>query len=141
MQQVHMGKALKNDMWISQEETPDPDVLPEVPGYHILIRPISVKEKTKGGILIPDSTREDMSYLTTVGRVLAVGNLAYKDLDKFPNGKWCDVGDYVCYGKHAGQKLYYKATRLILLFDDQIILKVEDPKDLDPTYNLTRGSN
>ena len=43
-----MGKALKNDMWISQEETPDPDVLPEVPGYHILIRPISVKEKTKG---------------------------------------------------------------------------------------------
>lgn len=141
MQQVHMGKALKNDMWISQEETPDPDVLPEVPGYHILIRPISVKEKTKGGILIPDSTREDMSYLTTVGRVLAVGNLAYKDLDKFPNGKWCDVGDYVCYGKHAGQKLYYKATRLILLFDDQIILKVEDPKDLDPTFNLTRGSN
>jgi|TARA_R110002020_G_scaffold91949_1_gene223055 co-chaperonin GroES (HSP10) len=141
MQQVHMGKALKNDMWISQEETPDPDVLPEVPGYHILIRPISVKEKTKGGILIPDSTREDMSYLTTVGRVLAVGNLAYKDLDKFPNGKWCDVGDYVCYGKHAGQKLYYKATRLILLFDDQVILKVEDPKDLDPTFNLTRGSN
>ena len=136
-----MGKDLKNDMWISQEETPDPDVLPEVPGYHILIRPISVKEKTKGGILIPDSTREDMSYLTTVGRVLAVGNLAYKDLDKFPNGKWCDVGDYVCYGKHAGQKLYYKATRLILLFDDQIILKVEDPKDLDPTFNLTRGSN
>ena len=141
MQQVHMGKALKNDMWISQEETPDPDVLPEVPGYHILIRPISVKEKTKGGILIPDSTREDMSYLTTVGRVLAVGNLAYKDLDKFPNGKWCDVGDYVCYGKHDGQKLYYKATRLIILFDDQIILKVEDPKDLDPTFNLTRGSN
>ena len=141
MQQVHIGKALKNYMWISQEETPDPDVLPEVPGYHILIRPISVKEKTKGGILIPDSTREDMSYLTTVGRVLAVGNLAYKDLDKFPNGKWCDVGDYVCYGKHAGQKLYYKATRLILLFDDQIILKVEDPKDLDPTFNLTRGSN
>jgi len=141
MQQVHMGKALKNDMWISQEETPDPDVLPEVPGYHILIRPISVKEKTKGGILIPDSTREDMSYLTTVGRVLAIGNLAYKDLDKFPNGKWCDVGDYVCYGKHAGQKLYYKATRLILLFDDQVILKVEDPKDLDPTFNLTRGSN
>ena len=141
MQQVHMGKALKNDMWISQEETPDPDVLPEVPGYHILIRPISVKEKTKGGILIPDSTREDMSYLTTVGKVLAVGNLAYKDIDKFPNGKWCDVGDYVCYGKHAGQKLYYKATRLILLFDDQVILKVEDPKDLDPTFNLTRGSN
>ena len=141
MQQVHMGKSLKNDQQISNEESPDPSVLPEIPGYHILIRPISVKEKTKGGILIPDSTREDMSYLTIVGKVLAVGNLAYKDIDKFPTGKWCDVGDYVCYGKHSGQKLYYKSTRLILLFDDQIMLKVEDPKDLDPTFNLTRGSN
>ena len=141
MQQVHMGKALKNDMWISQEEAPDPDVLPELPGYHILIRPVSIKEKTKGGILIPDSTREDMAYLTTVGKVLAIGNLAYKDIDKFPNGQWCNVGDYVCYGNHSGQKLYYKSTRLLLLFDDQVILKVEDPKDLDPTFNLTRGSN
>jgi len=27
------------------------------------------------------------------------------------------------------------------LFDDQIIMRVEDAKDLDPTFNLGRGSN
>jgi len=28
-----------------------------------------------------------------------------------------------------------------LLFDDQITMKVEDPKDLDPTFNLGVESN
>ena len=137
MQQVEMGKAIKNDSWISDpEETKDPEVLPELPGFHILVRPVSVKSKTKGGIFIPDSIKDDMSYLTTVGKVLALGDLAYMDKDKFPGGAWCAVGDHVCYGKHSGTKLFYKGVRLILLFDDQINMKVEDPKDLDPTFNL-----
>ncbi len=138
MQQVEMGNAIKNDSWITDpEEIQDPEVLPDIPGFHVLVRPVSVKNQTKGGILIPDSTRDDMAYLTTVGKVLSLGNLAYLDKDKFPAGAWCNVGDYVCYGKHSGTKLLYKGVRLILLFDDQITMKVEDPKDLDPTFNLS----
>tara|TARA_Y100000289_G_scaffold59359_1_gene65371 strand:- start:57 stop:485 length:429 start_codon:yes stop_codon:yes gene_type:complete len=141
MRQVAMGGAVKNDLWITDvEEAPDPSPLPELPGYHVLVRPISVKSQTKGGIFIPDSTKEDMSYLTTVGKVIALGDLAYVEKDKFPNGPWCEVGDYVCYGKHTGTKMFYKGVRLILLFDDQIVMRVEDPKDLDPTFNLTKGS-
>lgn len=141
MQQVQMGKSVKNDLWITDpEEIEDPEVLPELPGFHVLIRPVSVKSQTKGGILLPDSTKEDMSYLTTVGKVIVLGDLAYMDKDKFPSGAWCNVGDYVCYGKHTGTKLFYKGVRFILLFDDQITMKVEDPKDLDPTFNLTKGS-
>ena len=141
MQQVQMGKAIKNDSWISDPtEVEDPEVLPELPGFHVLVRPVSVKSQTKGGIFIPDSIKDDMSYLTTVGKVLALGKLAYLDRDKFPAGAWCNVGDYICYGKHAGTKLFYKGVRLILLFDDQITMKVEDPKDLDPTFNLGKGS-
>ena len=133
-----MGKAVKNDQWISNEEDiPDPDVLPSLPGYNILIRPVSIKNVTKGGIFIPDSTRDDMAYLTTVGRVIAVGEVAYQDESKFPNGAWCKVGDYVCYGKHTGTKLFYKGIKLLVLFDDQIMMKVENPKDLDPTFNLS----
>lgn len=133
-----MGKAVKNDQWISNEgDIPDPDVLPSLPGYNILIRPVSIKNVTKGGIFIPDSTRDDMAYLTTVGRVIAVGEVAYQDEIKFPNGAWCEVGDYVCYGKHTGTKLFYKGIKLLVLFDDQIMMKVENPKDLDPTFNLS----
>jgi co-chaperonin GroES (HSP10) len=138
MQQAHLGKSIKNDMWITnEEEEATPDILPELPGFHVLVRPVSVKEKTKGGILIPNSTKEDMSYLTTVGKVIKIGNLAYNDTDKFPKGPWCKEGDYICYAKHAGQKIQYKEVKMILLYDDQVIMKVEDPKYLDPTFNLS----
>ena len=41
-----MGRSIKNDMWITKEEVPNPDVLPELPGYHILVRPVSIKSET-----------------------------------------------------------------------------------------------
>ena len=106
MRTIKMERAVNNNEWIENEEKADPEVLPSLPGYHILVRPVSVKNKTKGGLLLPDSVKDDVAYLTTVGKVLSIGDLAYKDEDKFPNGKWCDVGDYVCYARHAGQKLY-----------------------------------
>lgn len=130
------SSALKNDEWITDEDIADPNPLPEIPGYHILVRPVSVKSATKGGILLPDSTKSDMAYLTTVGRVLKVGDLAYKD-EKFANGPWCKEGDFVCYGKHTGSKFFYKGINLLLLFDDDIKMVVEDAKDLDPTFNLS----
>ena len=138
MRSVAMEKAIKNDQWISNEEDlPDPKDLPHLPGYNLLIRPVSVKGVTKGGLLLPDSTQDDMAYLTTVGRILALGELAYLDKNKFPKGPWCKVGDYVCYGKHTGTKLLYKGIKLLVLFDDQIMMKVNNSKDLDPTFNLS----
>ena len=137
MRTIKMERAVNNNEWIENEDKPDPEVLPHLPGYHILVRPVSVKSKTKGGLLLPDSVKDDVAYLTTVGKVLSIGDLAYKDKDKFPNGKWCDVGDYVCYARHAGQKLYYKGVRLLLLFDDQVMMKVDEPTNLDMTYNLS----
>nr|ASN63265.1 co-chaperonin GroES [uncultured virus] len=137
MQAVAMDKAMLNDQWISADEAPDPTVLPRIPGYHILVRPVSVKKQTKGGILLPDSTVNDISILTTVGKVLAIGDTAYEDDRKFPKGPWCSVGDYVCYGKHTGQKFFYKGVRMLLMFDDQISMVINDPKELDPTFNLS----
>ncbi len=138
MQTVAMEKAIKNDMWVSNEDVPLPKVLPELPGFNILVRPVSIKSQTKGGIFIPDSTKDDMAYLTTVGEVVVLGDVAYQDKEKFPKGPWCTVGDYVCYGKHSGQKIQYKGLKFILLYDDQVIMKVENPKTLDPTFNLSK---
>jgi co-chaperonin GroES (HSP10) len=138
MQQPSMGKSIPNSDWISDEgiELKKED-LPELPGYHVLVQPVSIKQKTKGGIILPDSTKDDIAYLTTVGKVVALGDLAYDDKEKFPLGPWCQEGDYVAYGKLIGQKLQYKGVKLLLLFDDQIIMRVDKPSDLDPTFNLS----
>jgi co-chaperonin GroES (HSP10) len=140
MQAVKLDKAFDNGEWISDEEEVkalDGKELPDLPGYHVLVRPVSIRQKTKGGIFLPDKTKDDIAYLTTIGKVLKLGKLAYNEKDKYPFGAWCKENDYVCYGKHSGQKFVYKGVRLLLLFDDQIIMRVENPKDLDPTYNLS----
>ena len=138
MRQPALAKAIKNDQWIDAiDEDKDPEILQRIPGFHILVKPCSVKNKTKGGIFIPDSTQDDIAYLTTVGRVVVMGDISYADKSKFPHGPWCEVGDYVCYGKHSGSKLFYQGQRFILLFDDQILMTVDSPKHLDPTYNLS----
>ena len=104
MRHVDLSNAIKNDEWIDAVDGEvSLDELPEIPGYHVLVRPFSVKEKTKSGIFIPDSIKDDIAYLTTVGQVIVVGDLAYEDKTKFPKGPWCTVGDHVCYGKHTGQ--------------------------------------
>ena len=90
-----------NDDWLSESTIPDPEPLPKIPGYRLLIRPVPIRAKTKGGIILPDKAKDDMKYLSTVGRVLSVGDLAYEDKDKFQKGPWCKPGDYVCYGKHT----------------------------------------
>ena len=134
--QPNMSKSVSNDQWITTNEVPDPDVLPEIPGYHILLRPLSVRSETKGGIIMPDQLKDDIQYLTTVGRVVKVGELAYKDKQKFSEGSWCSEGDFVCYGKHTGQKFLYKGIRYLLIYDDQVIMKITDPSEVDPMYSL-----
>lgn len=134
---VAMDKAIDNGNWIVDDEVADPKKLPYIPGYHVLVRPVSVRKKTKGGIILTDRYVDDVSYLTTVGRVLKVGDIAYMDQNKFPNGAWCKEGDFVTYGKHAGQKMMYQGVKLILLYDDQVIMRIDNPGDLDTSYNLT----
>ena len=138
MRQPALANAIKNDEWIDAIDG-DVELIepPHLPGFHILVRPFSVKEKTKSGIFIPDSLKDDIAYLTTVGKVVVVGDLAYQDEHKFPKGPWCEEGDFVCYGKHSGQKLFYQGQRFILLFDDQILMRVDSPTHLDPTFNLS----
>ena len=130
MQQPSMGRATKNSEWITDDTVQDPEVLPQIPGFHILVRPISIKEKTKGGLLLPDSVRDDIAYLTTVGKVLVIGDDAYMDEGKFPNGPWCKQGDWVVFGRYAGSRLKIEGGAVRLLNDDEILGTVETPEDV-----------
>ena len=90
MQAVQLEKSINNSDWTNPDSSLiDVNDLPDIPGYHILVQPVFVKEKTKGGIIIPEKLKDDIAYLTTVGRVLKLGDLAYKDKEKFPLGEWC----------------------------------------------------
>lgn len=126
--------AIRNDSWISEEEVPDPAPLPRIPGVGILVRPVPVRRKSAGGIIIPESIRSDMEYLSTVGRVLSLGELAFKDEDLYRNGPWVKPGDYVVYTKYAGSKVFWKGVKLLIVKAAAIELVVDKPEWLDSGF-------
>ena len=68
-------------------------------GARVLVQLRAVKEKmSSAGILLPEETKEAEKWNTQVGKVLAVGPIAFKKRDSnedWPEGAWCSVGDYV----------------------------------------------
>jgi co-chaperonin GroES (HSP10) len=128
--------------WITDNEVPDPENLPELASYMVLVRPIKVENKV-GSIELPDTFRDDVQFLTNVGRVVKLGPTAFIDPDakgSNPYGKFAykfaDVDDYVVWGKHSGVKIKIRGISYVLLNDDQLLMKVEDPKDINPMDSL-----
>ena len=72
------------------------DQLPEPVGYRLLVLPFTPREKTKGGILFSQEQLDKARISTTCGYVLELGDLAYKDKDKY-NEPWCKKGDWVIF--------------------------------------------
>lgn len=129
-----LDAAISNDLWMTDDVIPDPSPLPRVPGVGILVRPVPVRRKSAGGILIPESVRSERDYLNTVGRVLSLGELAFKDEEIYRNGPWVKPGDYVVYTKYAGSKLWWKGVKLLVVKAASIELVVDKPEYLDSNF-------
>jgi chaperonin GroES len=70
--------------------------------YKVLVLPVKVEEKTKGGIILVDETKDRDKFAMTKGTLVAVGTIAFTDPD------WLDcpkVGDSVMYNRYAGGSL------------------------------------
>jgi co-chaperonin GroES (HSP10) len=101
----------------------------------MMVRPVTVAQKTKGGIIMPDTVLDDVHRATTVGRVLAMGNLCYKH-PQFQGDVWCKVGDFVSYGKFDGIHYLFKGVKVMLIQDKDVRMVLENPQDIDPNFNL-----
>ena len=104
--------------------------LPDPVGYRLLIRPFAGEKKTKGGILLADTTIETIQATTVIGLVIKMGNLCYRDKEKFPLGPWCKEGQFVMYGRYAGSRFKNKWGEHRILNDDEIIGVIKDPEDI-----------
>ena len=106
------------------------DRLPQPVGYRLLVIPYYMKSKTKGGVYIPDATRDRESFTTVAAYVIRLGPDAYKDPDKFPSGPWCSEKSWVLMGKYAGNRFKVEGLEVRIINDDNIIATILDPKDI-----------
>jgi chaperonin GroES len=72
--------------------------------YKVLIAPKEISEKTKGGIIIPDATKERDQYAQMEGQLVAVSPLAFTYANE---AEWGAAdkpkpGNRVLFAKYAG---------------------------------------
>ena len=123
-------EANKNEDDPSKIDAAVIDRLPQPTGYRLLVIPYYPKEKPKGGVYIPDATRDRESFATVVAYVVKMGPDAYKDDDKFPTGAYCSEKEWVLMGRYAGNRFKVEGLELRLINDDNIIAKILDPTDI-----------
>ena len=106
--------------------------VPNPTGWRVLVMPYKGREKTVGGVYVPDETRDRESIATVVAYVIKVGPLAYKDPDKFGAEcePWCKEGDWVCIGRYAGSRFKLDGGEVRIINDDEVIATILDPEDI-----------
>jgi len=82
----------------------------------VVVKPAPAEEKTKGGIIIPDTAKEKPQR----GEIVAVGP------GKDGNLMTVQVGDIVLYGKYAGQELNYNGEDYLIMREDDILVILEN---------------
>ena len=81
----------------------------------IMVKVLEAKEKTKGGIVLPDTAKEKPQR----GTVVAVGPGKYENGTKIEMN--VKAGDKVLYGKYAGTELVLDGTEYMIMRESDIL--------------------
>src|SRR6188508_3223946 len=86
----------------------------------VIVRRVQEEEKTKGGIIIPDSAKEK----PIEGEVIAVGNGKIADDGKLVA---LDVkkGDRILFGKYAGTEIKIDGIEHLILREEEVLGVIE----------------
>ena len=122
--------GVKKSKTVTKESTK----LPQPTGWRILVLPFKMSEKTKGGIIMGQDTIEKQQVASQCGNVLAMGPDCYHDKDRFKDGPWCKVGDWVMFARYAGSRIKIEGGEVRLLNDDEILATIKNPEDILHEY-------
>jgi chaperonin GroES len=85
----------------------------------VVVRPLEAENKTKGGIVLPDTAKEKPQE----GEVVAVGEGKLLDNGTILPLK-VKVGDRVLYGKYSGNEITTKDGEELLIVKEEDILMI-----------------
>jgi chaperonin GroES len=104
--------------------------LPKPTGWRLLVLPFKMKNKTKGGVILAENTLERQQVASQVGLVLAMGPQCYKDKERYPEGPWCKVNDWVMFARYAGSRVKIEGGEIRMLNDDEVLATIDSPEDI-----------
>ena len=89
-------------------------------GDRVFIKALEAKEKSKGGIVLPDTAKEKPQE----GRVIAVGKGKFSEEGKATPLE-VKKGDKILYGKYSGTEITVDDEEHIILREDDILAVIE----------------
>lgn len=103
--------------------------LPEPKGWRLLCALVEVGDTYASGLIKADAVVKTEEITSPVLFVVKVGPTAY-DAEKFPEGPWCKVGDFVITRPYSGTRIMIHGKEFRLINDDQVEATVEDPRGI-----------
>lgn len=85
----------------------------------VIVKRIEEEEKTKGGLIIPDTAKEKPQE----GRVVAVGPGKQDDGKVVPMG--VKAGDKILFGKYSGTEIKLDGEEHLIMKEDDILGVIE----------------
>ena len=104
--------------------------LPKPTGWRLLVLPFKMKETTKGGLHLAETTLEKQQVASQVGLVMAMGSQCYKDKERYPEGPWCKEKDWIMFARYAGSRIKIDGGEMRLLNDDEVLATIDSPEDI-----------
>ena len=83
----------------------------------VIVKQSEAEEKTKSGILLPDTAKEK----PTKGKVVAVGPGKLDEKNGKPMELGVRVGDNVYYGKYSGTDVEIDGQKLVILRESDLL--------------------
>ena len=114
---------------VEPSKTEEPK-LPKPTRWRLLVLPFKMKYKTKGGIVLAETTLEKQQVASQVGLVMAMGPDCYKDKERYPEGPWCKEKDWVMFARYAGSRIKIDGGEMRLLNDDEVLATIDSPEDI-----------
>ena len=114
---------------VKSEKKEEPK-LPKPTGWRLLVLPFKMKETTKGGIVLAETTLERQQVASQVGLVMAMGPQCYKDKERYPEGPWCKEKDWIMFARYAGSRIKIEGGEMRLLNDDEVLATIDSPEDI-----------
>jgi co-chaperonin GroES (HSP10) len=127
---VNLNQAVDLSALLNKEADEKARQLPKPSGYRILCAIPDVEETYESGLVKADATINYEEKLATVLFVVDLGPDCYQDKTRFPNGPWCERGDFVIVRPNAGTRLLIHGREFRLINDDSVESVVEDPRGI-----------
>jgi len=129
-EKLDLSSAVDLSALIDKSQEEKATQLPKPSGYRILCAIPESEEVYESGLIKADETRRHDDLLTTVLFVVDLGPDCYQDKTRFPNGPWCQAGDFILVRPNAGTRLVIHGREFRIINDDSVEAVVLDPRGI-----------